>query len=82
MFGDEHFRWFEGVSKVRSRRIGNVSDEYFLFFVNTGSVFGFDKATEDEKELVSVSVSGNEVLTTMGGETVDPFEDESGVGAP
>jgi hypothetical protein len=80
ILGDEHFRWFVGVSKVRSRRIGNVSEEYFLFLLNTGSVFGFDEATtEDVEELVSLSVSGMEVLTTIGGETGCPLEDESRV---
>lgn len=79
MLGDEHFRWFVGVSKVRSRRIGNVSEEYFLFLLNTGSVFGFDEAAEDVEQLVSLTVSGIEVLTTIGGETACPLEDESRV---
>lgn len=51
------------MSNVLSRRIGRVSDVYFL--LNTGRVFVLDKGIE---AVDSVSPSGMVELTTMGGE--------------
>lgn len=65
--GEEHLRWLAAPSNVRSRRIGKVSEEYFL--VNTGSVLGLAD--------VLLAVSGMVESTTIGGDTTFPLDRES-----